>query len=114
VWRTATHGEPAAAFYPRSAAQLFPLMAGMRCRVDSQLDDWLNGEGLPWLMQDEEVLDFAWGLLTLAAIKNKRDDVAQQWWERAAPSRLDSAGMCWKRLFFRDWNSVSIRLQKKG
>jgi hypothetical protein len=27
---------------------------------------------------------------------------------------MDSAGMCWKKLFFRDWNSASIRLQKRG
>ncbi|KJV34322.1 hypothetical protein VI06_00360 [Aquitalea magnusonii] len=89
VWRTATHGEPAAAFYPRSAAQLFPLMAGMRLPPGQPgLDDWLNGEGRPWLMQDEKKLDFAWGLLTLAALKSQREDVARQWWERAAPSRL--------------------------
>ncbi|NWK79622.1 hypothetical protein [Aquitalea sp. LB_tupeE] len=89
AWRTATHGEPAAAFYPRSAAQLFPLMAGMRLPSGQPgLDEWLSAEGRPWLMQDEKKLDFAWGLLTLAVLKNQRDDVARQWWERAAPSRL--------------------------
>jgi hypothetical protein len=87
-WRTASHGEPAAAFYPRTAAQLFPQMAGMQMpRGQRTYDDWLAGEGLPWLLQDAEVLDYAWGLLTVAAIKNKRDDVARQWMVRAAPSR---------------------------
>ena len=89
AWRTATHGEPAAAFYPRSAAQLFPLMAGMQLPAGQPgFADWLNGEGQPWVVQDEKKLDFAWGLLTLAALKSQREDVARQWWERAAPSRF--------------------------
>jgi len=88
VWRTASQGEPAAAFYPRTAAQLFPLMAGMRQPPGQQsYDSWLEGDGLPWLLQDADVLDYAWGLLTVAAIRHKRDDVAQQWLVRAAASR---------------------------
>jgi hypothetical protein len=66
------------------------------------------------VVQDEKKLDFAWGLLTLAALKTS----GMMWRANGGNVRrhrdLDGAGMCWKRLFFRDWNSVSIRKSKRG
>lgn len=95
-WRAASHSESSAAFYPQVAAQLFPLMAGMRLPPGQpSYADWLAGAGLPWLLQDGDVLDYPWGLLVLAALKNQREDVARQWQRRAAPSR---AGQHWNVL----------------
>ncbi|OWY37785.1 hypothetical protein CEK28_15280 [Xenophilus sp. AP218F] len=87
-WRVATHSPPPPAFYPNVAAQQFPRMAGLPSPAGQpSFDDWLWQDGLPWLLQDKSKLDFPWGVLALAALKDKREDVALVWLRRAAPAR---------------------------
>lgn len=87
-WRVATRNQSPAAFYPDVAAQLFPRLAGLPAPAGQpSFDDWVKQEGLPWLQQDTLKLDFPWGVLVLAALKEKRLDVANTWLQGALAAR---------------------------
>ncbi|MBN3002924.1 hypothetical protein JW897_04160 [Chromobacterium alkanivorans] len=87
-WRTASRDLPPVAFYPEAAAQLFPKMVGLPPMPgQASFDAWLLGEGRPWLAQDPPQLDFPWGLLALAALRDGREDAARAWLRQAAPAR---------------------------
>lgn len=87
-WRVASRDLPPVAFYPEAAAQLFPKMEGMPAMPgQASFDAWLQGEGRPWLAQDKAHLDFPWGVLALAALRDGREDAARAWLQKAAPAR---------------------------